>query len=56
MVAVAGNLTGEVARGLGRMFYLVSPADSSWPSLESLPQPSFIGQASPYFLGNWQRS
>ena len=37
-------------QGIGRMFYLVSPSETSFPDKESIPI-SFISAASPYFFG-----
>jgi len=39
----------NVAKGLGRMFYLASPSETSFPDLQSAP--NFIAQAPPYFFG-----
>ena len=36
-------------QGVGRMFYLASPADTSFPDL--LSTPGYVAQASPYFFG-----
>ena len=38
-------------QGMGRMFYIASPNETSFPNLQSLPAPSFIAQAPPYFFG-----
>ena len=37
-------------KGLGRMFYVASPADTTFPDLESIPF-SYISKAPPYFFG-----
>jgi len=39
----------SLAEGLGRMFYLVTPASTSYPDLASLPK-AYTQQAAPYFL------
>jgi len=41
----------EFVKGMGRMFYIASPNETSFPNLQSLPAPSFIAQAPPYFFG-----
>ena len=35
---------------MGRMFYIASPNETSFPDVKSLPSPSFIAQAPPYFF------
>jgi len=50
---VLGNtsLSGsEVWKGIGRLFYLVNPKETSFPDLASLP-PSYTAQATPFFAG-----
>ena len=39
-----------IFKGLGRMFYVASPADTTFPDLESIPF-SYISKAPPYFFG-----
>ena len=36
--------------GLGRMFYVASPSETSYPDLASIPF-SFVARAPPYFFG-----
>merc|ERR1719348_758402 len=40
----------EVAKGMGRMFYIASPSETSFPDLKSLPKNGYIQQAAPYFF------
>ena len=40
----------SIFKGLGRMFYVASPADTTFPDLESIPF-SYISKAPPYFFG-----
>ena len=41
--------SSSTVKGVGRMFYLASPADTSFPDLDSTP--GYVAQATPYFLG-----
>jgi len=41
----------EVLKGIGRMFYVVDTAETSFPDLGSLPKPNYVSQAMPYFFG-----
>ena len=38
-----------VLQGVGRMFYIASPAETSFPDLASLPEP-YLSQAAPLFF------
>jgi len=45
------TITGtHVLKMVGRMFYLVDPAETSYPDLSSLPAAGYIQQALPYFF------
>lgn len=41
----------HLLQGLGRLLYLVDPADTSFADMESLPKPSLTLQVMPYFFG-----
>jgi len=41
----------EVLKKIGRMFYIVDPAETTYRDLSSLPKDGYIQQAMPYFFG-----
>eukprot|EP00088_Acartia_fossae_P017622 TRINITY_DN2005_c0_g1_i3.p1 TRINITY_DN2005_c0_g1~~TRINITY_DN2005_c0_g1_i3.p1 ORF type:complete len:460 (+),score=113.26 TRINITY_DN2005_c0_g1_i3:50-1429(+) len=46
------TLTGkDVMKNIGRMFYVVDPAETSFKDLASMPKDGYIQQAMPYFFG-----
>merc|ERR1711970_141226 len=49
-MATNETLGHEMLKGIGRMFYLASPADTSFPDIASLPKKGMIQEAMPYFF------
>jgi len=50
---VLGNMSlsgTQVLQGVGRMFYIATPAQTSFPDTASLPEP-YLAQAAPLFFG-----
>jgi len=41
----------DVIKNIGRMFYIVDPAETTFKDLASLPKDGYIQQAMPYFFG-----
>ncbi|CAL8114284.1 unnamed protein product [Orchesella dallaii] len=40
----------EIARGFGRLFYIISPNETAVQRVEDIPHPDYINKAIPYFI------